>query len=74
MNLENLVTKDYFDSRLEARLAEQDARIDTRFAEQDAKFDKRFNKLESNQRIFGWTQAIIVSAVILPYLERLMAL
>lgn len=89
VNLEHLVTKDYFDSRLEARFAEQDARIDTRFAEQkaymdtrlaeqDAKFDKRFNKLESqvasNQRVFVWTQAIVVSAVILPYLERLMAL
>ncbi len=63
VNLESLVTKDY----LAARFAEQSARMDTRFAQLDAKID-------SNFRIFTWTQAIIMAAVILPYLERLMAL
>ena len=38
-----------------------------RFAEQNAKID-------ANHRIFVWTQAIIIAAVILPYLERLLAL
>ncbi len=62
-NLESLVTKEF----LAARFAEQRAYMDTRFAQQDAKID-------SNFRIFTWAQAIIMAAVILPYLERLMAL
>ena len=78
VNLESLVTKDF----LAARFAEQNAVIDTRFAQQFAQqntqWEKRFVQLEakvdSNNRVFIWTQAIIMAAVILPYLERLMAL
>lgn len=74
VNLESLVTKDF----LAARFAEHNARIDTRFAEQKAYMDARFAaqdaKIDANQRVFVWTQAIIMAAVILPYLERLMAL
>ena len=66
------------DARIDTRFAEQNARIDTRFAEQDGRIDSRFAALEAkvdgNHRIFVWTQAIIMAAVILPYLERLMAL
>jgi len=63
VNLESLVTKDY----LAARFAEQNAVIDTWF-------DKLEAKLDSNNRIIMRNQAIIMAAVILPYLERLMAL
>lgn len=78
VNLESLVTKDF----LAARFAEQNAVIDTRFAEQFAQqnvhWENRFAHLEvkvdSNHRVFVWTQAIIMAAVILPYLERLVAL
>lgn len=78
VNLESLVTKDY----LAARFAEQNANIDTRFAEQFAQqnlhwencFAQLEAKIDSNHRIFVWTQAIIMAAVILPYLERLIAL
>lgn len=74
VNLESLVTKDY----LAARFAEQRAYIDTRFTETDARWENRFAHLEakvdSNHRVFLWTQAVVVAAVILPYLERLMAL
>ena len=74
VNLDSLVTKDF----LAARFAEQKAYIDTRFAEQDARWEQRFAHLEAkvdaNHRVFIWTQAIIMAAVILPYLERLMAL
>ncbi len=77
--------KGYIDSRfaeqnayIDTRFAVQNAYIDTRFAEQNARMDTRFAQLEakvdSNFRIFTWTQAIIMAAVILPYLERLMAL
>ena len=63
MNLESLVTKDY----LTVQLAEFRTEIHAEFSRLEAKVD-------SNHRIFIWTQAIIMTAVILPYLERLMAL
>lgn len=56
VNLESLVTKDYLESQLTMKFAEQNAKID------------------ANHRVFIWTQAIVVAAVILPYLERLLAL
>jgi hypothetical protein len=40
--VDNLVTKDYLDARLDARFAEQNGRIDKRFAEQDARIESRF--------------------------------
>jgi len=111
VNLEALVTKDYFESRLDVRFSEQQARIDKRFADQNAYMDKRFAeqkadidtrlaeqkadldtslaeqradmnarfaeqdaKIDSNHRVFVWTQAVVMAAVILPYIERLMSL
>ena len=74
VNLETLVTKEYFQSRLTARFAEQDARIDTRFAEQKAYMDIRFAQIDNKFRFHSWTQAIIIAAVVTPYLERLAAL
>ncbi|MDA1371535.1 MAG: hypothetical protein O2971_12350 [Proteobacteria bacterium] len=74
VNLDALVTKDF----LAARFAEQNASIDTRFAEQNASIESRFAeqnaKIDANHRIFVWTQAIIMAAVILPYLERMLLL
>jgi len=78
VNLDALVTKDH----LAARFAEQNASIDARFAEQDARVDTQFaqleakleGKIDSNHRVFVWTQAIVVTAVLLPYFERLIAL
>ena len=63
MNLDALVTKDY----MAARFVEQTASIDTRFGEQDA-------KMNANFRILLWMIGIIQAFVILPYLERLLAL
>ena len=63
VNLDALVTKDY----LAARFAEQNASIDTRFAEQDA-------KMSANFRIQLWMIGIVQAFVIMPYLERLLAL
>jgi hypothetical protein len=85
VNLESLVTKEYLQSRLTARFAEQDSRIDTRFAEQNARIDTRFveqkaymdirfAQIDSKFRFHSWTQAIIIAAVVTPYLERLAAL
>ncbi|MEH6607797.1 MAG: hypothetical protein V7696_00400 [Halioglobus sp.] len=41
-NMDQLVTRDYLDARLDARFAQQDARLDVRFAEQDARIDSGF--------------------------------
>lgn len=70
VNLESLVTKDY----LAAQMAEQRAYMDTRFAEQDARFETRFADLNSKIRTLYVMVSIIMAAVILPYLERLLAL
>ena len=63
---------------IDIRFAEQNAYIDKRFAEQNAYIDRRFAeqdaKIDGNHRVFMVTQAIVMAAVILPYLERLMAL
>ena len=67
VNLEELVTK-YF---LAARFAEQNARFETRTAQLEARLEA---KIDSNHRVFVWTQAIVVACVLLPYLERLIAL
>ncbi len=89
VNLDSLVTKDFLAARfaeqrayIDTRFTEQDACWENRFIELKAYVDtgaeKRFSHLESkvdsNQRVFIWTQAIIIAAVILPLLERLMAL
>jgi len=81
--------KSYMDTRfaeqksyMDTRFAEQNAYIDTRFAEQKSYMDTRFaqleaklgGKIDSNQRVVSVTQAIIIAVVILPYLERLLAL
>lgn len=78
MNLETLVTKEDFKSGLDARFAEQKSGIDARFSEQKSYIDTRFNELSSridgNFRIQNWINAIIVTGVILPYVERALAL
>lgn len=86
VNLESLLTKGFFESRMNSGFAKQDASIDRRFAEQNAYIDKRFAeqnacmntrfaqleaKIDGNFRIFLWTQAVVLSAVVFPYLERL---
>ena len=63
VNLESLVTKEHLDSRL-----------DTRFAEQDVRFAELEVKIDSHYRVLLWTQAIITAAVVIPYLERMLAL
>ena len=85
VNLESLVTKDY----LAAQMAEQRAYMDIRFAEQDARFEKRFAEMDaridslrsemkaefdSKFRTLYFMFSIMMGAVILPYLERLLAL
>ena len=78
MNLESLVTREYLESRLDARFAEQRAYIDTCFAKQDARVDTRFAELKADFdgkfRTLYVMFAVIMVGVILPYLERILAL
>ncbi len=67
VNLESLVTKEFLASRFAEHFADLKTDNNSRFARLEAKVDGNF-------RIFIWSQAIIMAAVILPYLERLMAL
>ena len=70
VNLESLVTKDY----LAAQMAEQRAYMDTRFAEIDSSFDSLRAEFDSKFRTLYVMFSIMMGAVILPYLERLLAL
>ena len=70
VNLESLVTKDY----LAAQMAEQRAYMDTRFAEIDSRFDSLRAEFDSKFRTLYVMFSIMMGAVILPYLERLLAL
>ena len=85
MNLESLVTKDFLESRLDVRFAEQNAAINTRFAEQRAYIDTKFEQVktrfaeqkadtDTNFRVLFWIQGILVAGIVLPTLERLLAL
>ncbi|MDP6535992.1 MAG: hypothetical protein QGG02_06635 [Gammaproteobacteria bacterium] len=75
----------YIDTRFEkqnayidTRFEKQNSDMNTRFAEQKTEMKTGFARLDAkidgNFRIFLWTQAIVMAGVILPYLERLMAL
>ncbi len=46
MYVNNLVTQEYLDATLDARLALQDARIEKRLSEQDLNIEKRFSDFE----------------------------
>ena len=67
MNLESLVTKDYLESRLDARFAMQKAYMETRIAQLEGKID-------GNHRFLMFTQAIIIAAVVLPQVHRLIVI
>jgi hypothetical protein len=65
--VDNLVTRDYLDARLDARFSEQDARIESRFAEQDLRIEARFAQqdLHVEQRFSHINVKLNVMAAIL---------
>ena len=62
VNLQELVTKEY----LAVQFAEQNAAIEARFARQDAKIDTNFTVLR-------WMVGIVLAAIVIPYLQQLLA-
>lgn len=85
---DNILTKDYFEAvlkaRLDARFAQQDARLDKRFAEQEAKFlgcfaernskfESHFGKLERASFLHTWMLGILVIVLVVPQLQAWLA-
>ena len=70
VNLDALVTKDY----LAARFAEQKSYTDTKFEQVNARFAEQDAKINANFRILVWMLGIVQAFVMMPYLERLLAL
>ncbi len=65
--VDNLVTRDYLDAKLDARFAEQDTRIEARFAQQDSLIEARFSQqdLYMEQRLSHIDTKLNVMAAIL---------
>ncbi|MEH6607798.1 MAG: hypothetical protein V7696_00405 [Halioglobus sp.] len=70
-NMDQLVTRDYLDARLDARFAQQDARLDVRFAEQDARIDGRFAQVDKQLFLHSWVLAVIAATTVIPALTAL---
>ncbi len=62
--VDNLVTRDYLDARLDARFAEQDTRIEERFAKQDLHIEQRFSRLDAKLNVMAAVLALIAASVI----------
>ena len=73
--VDNLVTKDYLDARLDAqfleqdarinaRLAEQDIRIEARFSQQDLYIEQRFSRIDVKLNMMAAILAIITASVV----------
>ena len=73
VNLEELVTKDYLESRLDVRFAEQRAYIDTRFAEERAHKDSQFAEVRGNFRTLYWMNGLIILVTVAPALQRMLS-
>lgn len=73
VNLESLVTKEYFESRLSVRFAEQGSCIDTQFNQLRVDMKKDYAelnaKIDGNFRVFLFTQAIVVAAVVISLVQ-----
>ena len=62
--VDNLVTKDYLDARLDTRFAEQDARIEARFAQQDIYIEQRLSGLDTKLNVMAAILAVIAASVV----------
>ncbi len=74
VNLENLVTKEYLDSRLEAQSVRLEARMDTKLTDQKAYMDTKFAEIDGRFRSINWTLRILTVGVLIPLIERLATL
>lgn len=68
--VDDLVTRDYLDARLDARFSEQDARIDAQFAEQKAVIMESKAEL----RWLKWLLVTVAASTVGPLLLELLKL
>ena len=71
--VDNLVTKDYLDARLDTRFAEQDARIEARFAQQDIYIEQRLSGLDTKLNVMAAILAVIAASVVPLAISTLLA-
>ncbi len=62
--VDNLVTREYLDARLDARFAEQDARIEARFAQQDLYIEQRFSRIDVKLNVMAAMLAVIAASIV----------
>ena len=73
--VDNLVTRDYLDARLDARfaeqenriekrLSEQEVRVEARFAQQDLYIEQRFSRLDAKLNVMAAILALIAASVL----------
>jgi len=72
--VDDLVTRDYLDARLDARFAKQDARLDERFAQMDVRFAEvgtSFAQVNSELRWLKWLIVTAIATALVPIVQRL---
>jgi hypothetical protein len=67
-NLDQIVTRDYLDARLE----NVEARFEKRFAELEAGLEKRFSNIDSRHRLHSWMLGVITVVNVIPVLSELL--
>ncbi len=73
-NMDSLVTKDYLEAVLDARLGELERRMDQRFNAVEIKFaalDGKFIGIEGKFRLAYWMLGVIIASTTLPQLVAL---
>ena len=76
-NVDQLVTKDYLDTRFDAFEQRIERRMDERFTEIDRKFaevDLRFAEIDGKFRLLYWMMGIVIASTTLPALAGLLGL
>ena len=71
--VDNLVTKDYLDARLDTLLARQEAKIEARFAQQDLCIEQRLSGIDVKLNVMAAILAVIAASVVPLAISTLLA-
>lgn len=78
-NVDQLVTRDYLDTRLreletrfDGKLAELDNRLSGQITELDARFTRKFVEIDGKFRLVYWMLAVIIASTTVPALGNLL--
>lgn len=70
-NRDSLVTKDYLEAVLDARLGELEGRMNNRFAQIEAQMAVNSTDVQGNFRLVYWMLGVIIASTTLPQLIAL---